>query len=92
MFASTICYFGPQPELLSKHWECLEFASSYLCAFISLYRNLSPSADGGQRMPGVDLDMGDSEMLASEQIMFSDAEIKVSCCLTHSFTLRVTVL
>lgn len=41
-------------------------------------RDLSSSADGGQRMPGVGLDMGDSEMLASEQMMFSETEIKGS--------------
>ncbi|XP_066485059.1 proline-rich protein 14 isoform X2 [Tiliqua scincoides] len=41
-------------------------------------RDLSPSSDGGQRMLGVDLDMGDSEMLASEQMIFSEAEIKGS--------------
>ncbi|XP_053117044.1 proline-rich protein 14 isoform X3 [Hemicordylus capensis] len=41
-------------------------------------RDISPSPEGGQRVPGVGLDMDDSKILASEQMMLSEAEMKDS--------------
>ncbi|XP_054849183.1 proline-rich protein 14 isoform X2 [Eublepharis macularius] len=41
-------------------------------------RDLSPSLDGGQRVPESGLNAADSEILASEQIMLSESEMKDS--------------
>uniref|UniRef100_A0ABM5EIJ3 Proline-rich protein 14 isoform X2 n=1 Tax=Pogona vitticeps TaxID=103695 RepID=A0ABM5EIJ3_9SAUR len=41
-------------------------------------RDISPSTDVGQRVPGVGLGMGDSELVTSEQMMLSGDEMKIS--------------
>ncbi|XP_034991136.2 proline-rich protein 14 [Zootoca vivipara] len=41
-------------------------------------RDLSPSPDHGRRAPGVGLDVVDSELLTSEQMMLSEVEMKGS--------------
>ncbi|KAL8176593.1 UNVERIFIED_CONTAM: hypothetical protein K2H54_036808 [Gekko kuhli] len=41
-------------------------------------RDLSPSPDGGQRIPGVGLNVADSEVLTPEQMMLSGSEMKSS--------------
>ncbi|XP_042331821.1 proline-rich protein 14 isoform X2 [Sceloporus undulatus] len=44
----------------------------------TLSRNLSTSPDGGQRVPGVGLGLGDSELVTSEQMILAEDELKVS--------------
>ncbi|KAJ7314108.1 hypothetical protein JRQ81_006044 [Phrynocephalus forsythii] len=41
-------------------------------------RDSAPSPDGGQRVPGVGLGVGDSELVASERMMLSEDEMKIS--------------
>ncbi|XP_060112599.1 proline-rich protein 14 [Heteronotia binoei] len=41
-------------------------------------RDLSPSPEGGQRVPSIGLNAADSEMLTSDQMMLSESEMKGS--------------